>query len=194
MWKNYFQITIRNLFKNRTFSLLNIFGLATGITCASLIFLWVEDELTFNQVHEKQENLYALRINANFGGDLYTLGSTPRPMAAAIKKEIPGIANTARISDTEQRKLFSFSNKSLYAVGRYADPALFNMLSFSFVQGNARDAFKHLYTLVITEKAALKFFGTSQAILGRTVESKQRTRLRHYRSGEGFAPQFLLAI
>lgn len=169
MWKNYFQIAIRNLFKNRTFSLLNIFGLATGITCASLIFLWVEDELTFNQVHEKKENLYALRINANFGGDLYTLRSTPRPMAAAIKKEIPGIANTARISDTEQRKLFSFSNKSLYAVGRYADPALLDMFSFSFVQGNAKNAFTQLYSLVITEKAALKFFGTAKAVLGRTL-------------------------
>lgn len=169
MYRNFFKIAIRNLLKNRTFSLLNIFGLATGITCASLIFLWVEDELTFDQVHEKKENLYAVRINANFGGTLYTLGSTPRPMAAAIKKEIPGIANTARISDEEQRKLFSFSNKSLYAVGRYADPALFDMLSFNFVQGNAKDAFKQLYSLVITEKAALKFFGTAKAVLGKTL-------------------------
>lgn len=169
MYRNFFKIAIRNLVKNKTFSLLNIFGLATGITCASLIFLWVEDELTFDQVHEKKENLYALRINANFGGTLYTLGSTPRPMAAAIKKEIPGIANTARISDEDQRKLFSFSNKSLYAVGRYADPALFEMLSFHFMQGNAKDAFKQLYSLVITEKAALKFFGTTKSVLGRTL-------------------------
>jgi len=169
MGNNYLKIAIRNLIKNRTFSLLNIFGLATGITCASLIFLWLEDELNFDRVHEKKENIYAVRINRDFGGVLYTIGSSPRPMAAALKKEIPGIANTARISDVEQRKLFSFSNKSLYAAGRYADPALFNMLSFNFVQGSAKDAFNQLYSLVITEKTALKFFGSAKDVLGRTL-------------------------
>lgn len=169
MYSNYLKIAVRNLIKNRTFSLLNIFGLAMGITCASLIFLWLEDELTFDQVHEKKENIYALRINKDFGGTLYTIGSSPRPMAAAIEKEIPGIVNTARISDVEQRKLFSFSNKSLYAVGRYADPALLEMLTFNFVQGHAKDAFKQLYSLVITEKTALKFFGTAKDVLGRTL-------------------------
>src|SRR5882757_6713896 len=99
MLTNYFKTMIRNLWKNKTFSFLNIFGLAIGITCAGLIFLWAEDEMTFDKVNIKKGRLYQLKVNMTYGGNNFTMGSTPRPMAAAIQAEISGIANTARISD-----------------------------------------------------------------------------------------------
>src|ERR1700722_18173728 len=105
MLRNYIKTTFRNLWKNKTYSFLNIFGLAIGITCASLIFIWTEDELTFNNVNVKKDRLYQVRVNANFGGTIYTMGSTPRLMAPLLKGEIPGIANAARVSDEDQRLL-----------------------------------------------------------------------------------------
>ncbi len=169
MLKNYFKTTFRGLWKNKGYSFLNIFGLAIGIACAGLIFLWAEDELTFDNTNVKKDRIYQLEVNMTVGGNEWTMGSTPRPMGAAMKAEIPGIANTARFSDQDERLLFSFGDRSLYAAGRYTDPSLFNMFTFHFVEGDEKKPFPQLYSLVITESAAKKFFGTEKNILGKTV-------------------------
>ena len=169
MLKNFFKTMLRNLWKNKTYSFLNIFGLAIGIACAGLIFLWVEDEMTFDNMNVKKGSLYQLEVNMTYGGDNFTMGSTPRPMAAAIKNEVPGIANTARCSDQAHRLLFGFTDKSLYAEGLYADAPLFNMFTFDFVEGNAKNPFPQLYSLVITESTSKKFFGDEKNVVGKTM-------------------------
>ena len=169
MIKNFFKTTVRSLWKNKGYSFLNIFGLAIGIACAGLIFLWAEDELTFDNANVKKSSLYQLEVNVTYGENNFTMASTPRPMGAAMKAEIPGIANTARFSDQDERLLFSFSDKSLYAAGRYTDPSLFNMFTFHFIKGDAKNPFPQLYSLVITESTAKKFFGTEKNILGKTI-------------------------
>src|SRR6185312_7748354 len=97
MFKNYFKTTFRNLWKNKGYSFLNIFGLAIGIACAGFIFLWVEDELSFDQFNTKADRLYFIQENQKYDTYTATFGSTPAPMAPVIKEEIPGIANTCRI-------------------------------------------------------------------------------------------------
>jgi putative ABC transport system permease protein len=169
MVKNYFKTAWRSLLKNKGYSLLNIFGLAIGIACAGLIFLWVEDETTFDNANVKKDRLYELEINMTSGGNNFTMSSTPRPMGAAMKTEIPGIANTARYSDNDQRLLFGLGDRSLYATGRYTDASLFSMFTFHFVQGNAKNPFPQLYSLVITQSAAKKFFGEEKDVVGKTV-------------------------
>ena len=137
MIKNFFKTTIRNLWKNKGYSFLNIGGLAIGIACAGLIFLWVADELTFDNFKVKKDRLYSVQVNVSYGGMAFTMGSTPRLMAASIKTEIPGIANACRISDEDQNFLFSIGDKAMYSAGRYADPSLFSMFTIPFVRGNA---------------------------------------------------------
>src|SRR5450432_1314828 len=121
MLKNYFKTAWRNFTKNRTYSFLNIFGLAIGIACAGLIFLWVEDEVTFDNVNIKKDRLYRANTNMEYAGNHFTMGSTPRPLAASLKNEVPGIVNAVRVSDENHSLLFSFDNKALYASGLYAD-------------------------------------------------------------------------
>ncbi|HWH62683.1 MAG TPA: ABC transporter permease [Ginsengibacter sp.] len=173
MFKNFFKTTIRSLWKNKGYSFLNMFGLAIGIACAGLIFLWAEDELTFDNANVKKSNLYQLYVNMTVDGNEWTMGSTPRPIGAAIKAEVPGITNAARYSDDAQRLLFNSGNKSLYASGRYTDASLFNMFTFDFIEGNIKNPFPQLYSLVITESAAKKFFGNSadsyRDVVGKTV-------------------------
>jgi len=169
MFKNYFKTTIRNLWKNKGYSFLNIFGLAIGIACAGLIFLWAEDELTFDNGNAKKDQLYQLNVNMTSAGNTFTMPSTPRPMAAAMKAEVSGIVNTARISDQGERLLFNVENKSLYATGRYTDASLFSMLTFDFIQGNPKNPFPQLYSLVITESEAKKFFGEEKNVIGKTL-------------------------
>src|ERR1700758_2853494 len=98
MFKNYFKTAFRNLRKNKTYSFLNIFGLAIGIAAAALIFLWVEDELTFNQNFAKRDYLYHVMQNEKSDAGINTNGSTPGPLAAALKADIADIANSGRLS------------------------------------------------------------------------------------------------
>ncbi len=169
MLKNYFKTTFRNLWKNKTYSFLNIFGLAIGIACAGLIFLWVEDEVNYDNFNVKKSNLYFARVNAPMDAGVMTHGSTPGLMAPVMQAEIPGIANTCRTTENETSLLFGIGNKTVYASGKYVEPSLFSMFTLPFVQGNAKNAFKQVYSLVITEKTAKKFFGNEKNILGRTV-------------------------
>ena len=163
MIHNYLKTTFRNLWKNKGFTFLNIFGLGIGIACASLIFLWVEDEINFNNYFSNKENLYKIKDSQTYDGTTFTFDATPGPLAAGIKTEIPGIKNTAR-SSWEQQSLFSLGDKNIYERGMYVDSSFLKMFQLEFVQGNAGTAFQQLHSLVITEKMAHKFFGNDNAI------------------------------
>ncbi|SHN42953.1 ABC transporter permease [Chitinophaga sp. CF418] len=170
MFKSYLKATLRNLWKNKTYSFLNIFGLAIGIVCAGVIFLWVEDEVNFDNTYVKKDRLYSLQANWNYEGSIRTFSSTPGLTGPAIKEEIPGIANSCRMTDFAASLLFNIGEKAIYASGRYADPSLFDMFTLPFVEGNAKTAFKDLNTMVITQKTAKKFFGDDKNIVGRRVK------------------------
>src|SRR3954454_7002716 len=105
MFKTYFKTTFRNLWKNKSYSFLNIFGLAIGIACAGLIFLWVEDELNYDQFNTKKDNLYFIKENQKYDAYVATFGSSPALMAPAMQAEIPGVANTCRIGGEHTSKL-----------------------------------------------------------------------------------------
>ena len=168
MLQTYFKTTIRNLWKNKGYSFLNIFGLAIGIACAGLIFLWVEDELNWDQFNTKKDRLYRIMENQKYDTYIATFGSTPAPMAPAMQHEIPGVANTCRIIG-RNTMLVTIGNRSMYAFPNYADASLFSMFTFPFVQGNAGTAFTQLYSMVITQSTAKKFFGDETNIIGKTV-------------------------
>jgi putative ABC transport system permease protein len=168
MFKNFFKTTIRSLLRNKGYSFLNIFGLAIGIACAGLIFLWVQDEVNWDQFNTKKDSLYRIRENQKYDTYVATFGSTPAPMGPAMQQEIPGVANTCRIIGYNT-KLITIGNKSMYAFPNYADASLFRMFTFPFVQGNARTAFTQLYSMVVTQSTAKKFFGDEKNIVGKTV-------------------------
>lgn len=169
MLKNYIKITFRHLWKNKTYSFLNIFGLAIGLACAGVIFLWVEDEVTYNNSHVKKDQVYQVWENWNYDGDIRTFSSTPAPLADAMKAEIPGITRTCRASESGTNLLFTLGDKKMYASGLYADASLFSIFTFPFIEGNAANPFPQLYSIVITEKTARKFFGGTRNLVGKTI-------------------------
>ena len=158
MIRNYFKTTLRSLLKNRSYSFLNISGLAIGIACASLIFLWVQDELTFNHNFEKRDNIYRIYENQTYEGKVSTFHATPGPMAKAMKADIPGIKNAARMSGTGPQ-LFSRGDKAINEQGDYADKEILSILDLPFIHGNAANALQQLHAVVINETMAKKFFG-----------------------------------
>ncbi|HTJ13029.1 MAG TPA: ABC transporter permease [Dinghuibacter sp.] len=169
-------ITLRSLVKrNRTFGWLNITGLAIGITCASLIFLWVENEYSYNRMFPKYDRLYRILEVQTYEGKREVFQAEPIPLAEAVKKEVPGIRNTARTLLGEQfRLLFSLGDKGINEQGKYADSSLFSMIDLAFVYGDRPSAFREVHSVVISASMARRFFGDVNPV-GRAlkVDNKQ---------------------
>src|SRR5690348_1542070 len=168
MFKNYFKVAFRSLRKNKTYSFLNIFGLAVGIACAALIFLWVEDELTFNHNFAKRNYLYHVMQNEKNDAGISTNGSTPGPLASALKADIPGIVNSGRLS-WAMDELAVVDDKSIKENGMYADPSVLSMYALPFIYGNATTALNNPNDIVISESMSKKFFGNSNPV-GKTIK------------------------
>ena len=91
MFKNYLKIAWRNLLKNKTFSLINIAGLASGLACFILITLYIIDELSYDRFHEKADRIYRVHSDIRFGGTDMSLSVASDPMGATLKKDYPQV-------------------------------------------------------------------------------------------------------
>ncbi len=164
MLKNYLLIALRNIFRNKLFSTVNILGLALGIGSALLIFLWVNDELEYDHFHANADRLYRIMENQKYtDGRLYTFAATPGPMAPFIKEKFPEIEMATRFT-WEVNLLFQLGDKSFFETGRYVDQDFLDMFSFPFVHGDIATALKDKSSIVITEKMAMKYFGESDVL------------------------------
>lgn len=167
MLKNYLKIAWRSLWKNKGYSALNIFGLAIGITCASLIFLWVEDEINFDSVFPKQDEVYYLPTNQQYEGEWRTFYSTPGPLAKDLKEEIPEIVRSART--WSGNLLFTEGENGINRTGRYADADFLEIFSLQFVEGNIKNAFDRPDAIVLTQKTASELFGQNTQVLNKPL-------------------------
>jgi len=164
MIKNFLTTAVRHLLKKRTYSVLNIAGLAIGIACASMIFLWVEDEVSFDHGFANRDYLYQVYENQTYEGKVSTFHATPGPMSAAIVAEVPGVVRAFRMSGTFA-ELFALGDNAIYEKGDYTDPGVFPALGISFVRGGA---FSQLHSIVVNVSMAKTFFGDADPI-GKTL-------------------------
>lgn len=161
MINNYIKIAFRNLWRTKGYSLLNIFGLAVGITAASLIFLWVEDETGYDDFPGK-ENIYVVKSEQTFDGVTNVFDAVPGLLGPAMKAEIPGVRHAARIT-WAQSSMFSFGDNSIYQRGYYAEPDLMDIFSLEFVEGDRATAMANPDNVILTESAAARIFGDEPA-------------------------------
>ncbi len=171
MFKNYFKIAIRNLWKNKGFTTINIAGLAIGLACFILIALYVADELSYDRYNVNADRIYRVDADVKFGGNELRLAVASDPMGATLKKDYPQVEEYARIYASEGSKLIKKGNEYIeedYVA--YADSTLFNVFTLPAVAGNTKTALNEPNTVVISESAAKKYFGTSNAI-GKTIEA-----------------------
>lgn len=163
MFKNYLRTALRNIWKSRIYSFLNVLGLSVGIACTALILLWVENELTYNHNFEKRDHLYKVYENQTYDGKTATFIATPDPLAAAMKNEIPGVRNTARMKQMSS-VLFVSGDKEIYETGSFVDSSFFSMFNIRFKQGNAANVFQQVHSIAISENMAKKFFREGDAL------------------------------
>lgn len=168
MLKNYLKTTFRTLLRNKTYSLLNLLGLGIGIASAAIIFLWVEDETSYDSHYPNRERIAQVMTNQTYDGITRTFRSTPGVLGPALLKEVPGVVNATRVS--EDRNLFSVGDKSIFERGLSVDPGFLSMFSVDFLEGTRETALEQLRSVVISEKIAEQFFGKTSGVVGKRIK------------------------
>lgn len=171
MIKNYIKIAWRNIWNNKGYTFLNIFGLAIGITCAALILLWIDDELSYNEYFADYENIYTIKNTQTYGDQTFVFEATPGPLAEYMRNEIPGIGSVSRIAAPIE-VLLSHGEKNIHHTGKYVEPEFFQIFELNFLEGNPSTAFNELHSIVVTRSLANKYFGSGDA-LNKTLKLNQ---------------------
>jgi putative ABC transport system permease protein len=157
MIRNYFKTAWRNLVSNKMFSLINIAGLALGMTCSLLIMLWLKDELRRDKFHANSKRLYRVMENQYYEGSISTFEATPGILAENIVKDIPEIQMASQFL-WEEQPLFTVGDVFDKEKGRYAQKDFLKMFSFKLVKGDPNTALARPDAVVISKKLAAKYF------------------------------------
>lgn len=164
MFKNYFKTALRNLSRHKLFSGLNIFGLATGMACSILIFLWVRDELSYDKFNHHADHIFRVVVKAS--DQEYAVA--PPSLAYAIQTQIPAIKNATRVTSIQKMITVGtkkFDEKNIY----YADSNFLQIFNYPLLKGNAANVLSSPYSVVLTEATAKKYFGSADAAMGKTI-------------------------
>lgn len=167
MLKNIFKTALRSFWKNRTISLINIFGLGVGLATCILLLMYIWDESSYDKHHKELENLYRIAVNFTEGRS----SSSPAPMAYGVKSEFPEIIQSARLlkypmlesmilsyDDRGDLKVFNETN------GYYVDSTFFDVLTYNFVSGNPKTVLTENNTMVLSRTLAKKIFGDNNPL------------------------------
>jgi putative ABC transport system permease protein len=163
MLKNYLKITLRTLWKDKGFSFINVSGLAIGISTCILISLYVLDELSYDTFHKNARNIYRLTELLHLPKEVRPQAVTSPPMAHALQQNFPEVKKTVRF--TQSSRLLTYQDKKFFDTQIwYADSSLFELFSFPMIKGEPQSALIDPYSIVLTEKAAKKYFGDSDPL------------------------------
>jgi putative ABC transport system permease protein len=166
MIKNFWKVAWRNLIRNKSFSFINICGLAIGMASFILIMLWVQQEMSYDRFYSKTNRIYKIYSRDKVNGELQAIEQSPNAMAAALKKDYPEVEDAVRFRNVTF--LASAGEKHMNALGAFADSGFLSMFDFPLLKGNAVNALGSNYSIVLTQLFAQKLFGNEDAV-GKTV-------------------------
>ena len=158
MLRSYFITATRNLVKHRFYTLINVLGLAIGMTCCLLIFLYVQHELNYDQFHEKKDRIYRVVTDIKTPTETLNIWSTSAPMVAYMKADFLEVENMVRFDDAGlliQRGEQTFQEDE----SMFADSTFFRVFDFTLLHGNPNTALVAPFSIVLTEDAAQRYFG-----------------------------------
>jgi putative ABC transport system permease protein len=168
MFKNYIKVALRNLQRHKGFSFINIAGLAIGIACCLLIFLYVADETSYDKFHDKADRIHRIISHSTIGGETRVFARAPAAVSVELETSIPEVVAQARLFQFGVLR-FMHEGKNMEITDFYAvDPDFFKIFSFEFLSGNPETALDTPESLVITRDNALQIFG-SDDVHGKTI-------------------------
>ncbi len=177
MFRNYLVIAIRYLLKDKAFSMINILGLSLGMAFAIIIFLWIQDELSYDKFHSKHDRIYHAYLRVLDARTSFNFQpTTSNEIGKAMLDDIPEIIDVARMGPLGEVACKHGENMFIESGGFGADPEFFNLFTYPFVDGYAENALSGLYSIVLTEKMARKYFGEARAV-GQILRINNRLEL-----------------
>lgn len=164
MFKNVLTVAVRSFLRQKFYSIINVTGLASGLTCALFIYLWVSDELNKDKFHNDREKIFQILSNIQLGdGELLTWTNTPGPLADDISEKSPEVELTVRVV-SNRSDLFQVEDKSFIETGCLADPDFFRLFSFNILSGRPNTDTADISSISISSQLAQKLFGNKEAI------------------------------
>ncbi len=160
MFKNYIKIALRNLVKSKATSFINIIGLAVGMACCLMIFLYVNHEFSYDTFHEDRERIFrVLTIDEALGVSSNLVGITLPPLGPAIQEAFLEVEEATRTLGNG-RSLLTYGEKNIYAQDViFAEPSMFSIFDFELTAGDPQTALSRPYTAVFSESMAKNVFG-----------------------------------
>src|SRR6266542_1386589 len=160
MFKNYFKIAVRNLWRHKAFSFINILGLAVGISACFLIYLYVSFETSYDNFHSKADRIYRVVADVKTPTETIRSGAVNSPVAINLKRDFPEIEDAVRIAPEEllvKKGTVKFQEEKSVL----ADSTLFNVFDFPLIAGDKKTALIEPMSIVISQTAAKRYFGNT---------------------------------
>jgi len=163
MFINYLKITFRNIMRNKGYSLINISGLALGITCCIFIFLYIQFETSYDSYHKEADRIYRIIASVNSSSGTSVYAGTAHQLMPYVKENFQQVEYIAKITPARADQQVKYGDKIFNETQfniPYADEDIFKILSFTFIDGDPNTALSRPKTVVITQGTAIKYFGT----------------------------------
>jgi len=174
MLKNYIRISLRTLSRNKGYSFINISGLATGLAAFVLIVLFVQNELSFDSMHEHAANVYRMQLDAELADQSIVTASSPAIMATQFLETFPEIQFATRLNSFSSQSLFTVDNEPYYETEVFeADSSVFDVFTLPLLAGSPETALNRPNTVVLSQSLAKKYFDESGAV-GKTIRFDNR--------------------
>lgn len=164
MLTNYFKVALRVMFRNKTYSAINVAGLTLGITGATLLFLWIKKEFSYDQFHVNKDQIYTVWNRELINGQWNTWSSTPRVLGPTLKQDYTGIEATVSYAQYSDSYLFSAGDTRIMRDEvQFVDPEFLTMFSFPLIKGDVTSALANPNSIVLTEQFARQLYGDREA-------------------------------
>jgi len=168
MFRNYFKTAVRNLLRNKSFSIINILGLSLGMACSLLIFLWVQDERNADKSNANKD-VYNVYERVFSEGQIDGGPWAPGLLASELKHNIPEIKYATGFMNSPDEQLFTVGDKHISLKGCHADSDFFKIFNYKILEGTKSAALTTPDDIAVSRKIAESFFGSATAAFGKTI-------------------------
>ncbi len=165
MIKNFFKIALRNIWKRKLFSFINIFGLTIGITCFFLIIVNVRDEFSYDNFHEDKDLIYRVALERIYPDNVVFYAIIPYSLGEAMENDMPEVEDMTRLLGGGGGAIFQYEDQTYQEENfLFVEPNFFDFFSIPLIKGDPKTVFATQNSILVTREMALKYFGDDDPI------------------------------
>ncbi len=163
MFKNYLKTAYRSLIRQKGFTIINLVGLVVGMTCSIFIYLWVQNEFSYDKFNKNHESIYRATFHMMMGGRDFTTCWSPSVIGSTLCDEFPEVESYTRLKENSSTILYknkSYNERNI----AFVDSSFLDVFTLKLIRGDKNSQLKKPYTLILSESMAKKYFGTENPL------------------------------